>query len=217
MNINCGSVKLDLSNDINGNMYLKYNDSLFLTYVDNENLTFINVKKDACDEAQEIKYRKIVNISNSIKLKSKAIEEFTKETNDEEMSDDEIDPENQDIIRNNVYFPEDKYYEIEYSDPDEDDEPYFSFFGTSNNADVTLDEACYDTIIMNGNMTSNMVIFRSKLMNGCQAYRICFYTDGFVRLNLIGSKLRTFKLVFDDITKEPRCEFLDEERVSSNY
>lgn len=190
--ISSNNNKLEILHDINGNIYITQE---YLLMIDNKNnLELLKINKNLLfDKNNNIKYNKIIKTDCIYGLKNKTIDYI-----ENNLDTDEINEDEQNDINNFIYYPEDKYYKTEDIDIIDDDNCYFDFFGTCNCSDIKLDTALYDTIIINGGLSSTNVLFRSKLINDLAIYRITIYTDGFIKLNIVGTKIITYKL--DNLT-----------------
>ena len=151
-----------------------------------------------------------------MKLESLTFEKpdiFTKLTNQHlkrKMIDDEIDialnnGDGNNFIdeddQNNVQFyinnPETKYVNyIEY-DGTNDDNSFYIINGEYKLAinNFKFENSNYEIYFMDSKI--NSPIFYTQIINDNSFYRISIYTDNTIKLNIIGTKIKTFKLNFD--------------------
>ena len=61
----------------------------------------------------------------------------------------------------------------------------------------------YECIVINGDLSSNNVMFKTDIINDSPSYRIMIY-DKHVKLNIIGSMIKTYEIV---INSDKQIEF----------
>lgn len=194
-------VEATVHHDICGNIFIKINDSYHCLCVDShddiEFLEFFNFKPIP---NKNIKYSKILNTFEKKSLKGKLIKDLDNQNYDEE--EDEIENEGKYIAKYKSY-PEDKLY-IQDDKSDSDDEyieeyyePHYKFFKHGEKTivhclDQSLEDlAVYDTFVLNDNTSCVHLTLQAEEKSN---YRVSILTTGMFILNIVGSKLKTFKL-----------------------
>jgi hypothetical protein len=161
----------------------------------------------------EISFLKIYNfnINNSTQTNNKIINQQLKakliddeidialNNNDENNFIDEEDQNNVEFYINN---PETKYINYIEDVIDFDDiydTSYYMLYGDYKLAthNMDFDNANYEAYLVD--TKTNATIFYTKIINDNPFYRITINTDNTIKLNLIGSKIKTFKINIDDI------------------
>jgi hypothetical protein len=87
----------------------------------------------------------------------------------------------------------------EYDDYDDDIVGGFAFYGFKDNMIIneTIEQSTcnYDTLIADGDISSNKFIFMAESKNEQNSFRITIFTSGKFRLNIIGTSITLFKLI----------------------
>jgi hypothetical protein len=181
-----------LSHDVNGNLYITDDKDVYVFIIGAlDVLMLMKVDAKRFELNKPITHKKIEHSNGKYGLKTKIIDNII-----EDQSDDDIEEDEQEIIKKYTYKPDDKFCSIDYSSDDDDvyDEPYFKFFGICDESEVQMDISIYETVIISGGISSQHVIFKSVIANDSLSYRISIHTDGFVKFNIIGSKIKTYKI-----------------------
>jgi hypothetical protein len=181
-----------LSHDVNGNVYITDDKDLYVFIIGHlDVLMLMKVDPKRFELNKSITHKKIEHTNSKYGLKTKIIDDII-----EDQSDDDIEEDEQEIIREYTYKPDDKFCSIAYSSEDDDvyDEPYFNFYGMCDESEVQMETSIYETVTISGGLSSQQVIFKSVIVNDSLSYRISIYTDGFIKFNIIGSKIKTYKI-----------------------
>lgn len=223
--INCNGDIYNIEHDVNGNIYIKNNENLFTFLITNENkleLEQINVKLHSTNDNSLHHDFASRALKHSLKLKT--INEIIIDSSNEELDFEENEKE---LIKKYVYMPEEKLYDtnehLNEEDLSDDEiqvycEPKYVFHGDCQECIIQMDESIYDTIIIDGKLTSTFVIFSSILSGDTQSYRITIYTSGYILLNIIGSKILTYKLTKLNITNnQPSLEYLYQNCIETKF
>jgi hypothetical protein len=154
----------------------------------------------------------IFNKLGNQQLKGKMIDdeiEIALNTGDGNNFMDEEDQNNVQFFINN---PETKYVNyIEYEATNEDNSFYIingEYKLAKNN--YKFDNSNYEIYFVDSH--TNSTIFYTQIINDNPFYRITVNTDNTVKLNIIGTKIKTFKLNFDD-NLNINSELINEEIV----
>jgi hypothetical protein len=195
--------------DDNGNIYIcdKNNHNIYILNIDsNDDIKLEKIiNKIYNDNETVVSPIKKITTKNDLHMKSMA--EAINEINENEFEDynQEQIEELTNTYNNFVINPEYKYYndeEIELSDEDcyDDDEPNkFVFYGNLNKSKLLYDPAFYESIILDGNQQNSQLYFRTHLYNNQPFYRITFFSNGIINLNIIGTKINTYQINFDNL------------------
>ncbi len=205
------SFKLNLIEfDQNGNLYVKQNediymicinsvDDLFLEKIINKNNNLITNYDNL--SAIENKLKKAQK-ENKLHMKSmnEAINEIDK--NDLEDYDEAQIQDIADTYNEFVHNPEYKYYnqnEQEFSDEDCYDDDIHNIFNfhyvqyeSINKSELLFDPPCYEFLVLDGTPQNSQLVIRSQLTNNQPFYRVSFYTNGYIELNIIGTKINSY-------------------------
>ena len=211
------SIDMNFVYDICGNIYINKNEEYYLININNEdNIECEKVlQKNYINTNEDIKIKKI-NKQNDLHIKS--IESAISELNDDN-SDDVKDEFNDiyDKYHSYIYNPEQRFYHDEIiSDTDDDiDNTNFilkdreiKLFENSNSIikkiNFSFDIPMYEAIIIQGDIGTNNIIFRTEIINDQALYRLTIYTSGIILLNIIGTKIIKFIIDYDslEITKK---------------
>ena len=217
MNSKCD---MNFQYDMNGNIYIfKNNDYYFININNEDNIELEKVinKNNIIDT--NIKLKKI-NKQNDLHIKT--IENAIAEL--DEYDDDEEKYKFNDIYdkyHSYIYNPEQRFYHDENNDyeNDENDDDfdntnfaikerdiqlYANYNSVINKTDFSFDIPLYESLIINGDLGTNNIIFRTEIKNDQALYRLTIYTSGIILLNIIGTKIIKFCIDINtlDITKE---------------
>ena len=183
--------KIKILHDKLGNLFLENNDTTYYVYINGKNdiaLEKINKKKLFKSDNENYYNGKLKNISSS--LKKKIDENLENKNNNDEYIDNESKYyEKTDILINNHYANE------------SDIDPVFVFY---NDKDEYITEkgfdgdSIYSFLVIDGGLESNNNIMLSEPFNDTESYKIVLYTHGFLKLIIIGSCQRTYKLNLRD-------------------
>jgi len=211
----------NFSFDLNGNIYFEYNNESYMIYINrddcigfekiNNNSNKVEIKDNSIKLASD-KYDKI-DKKNKLQVKAieSAIEEF--DTN-EEFTKLKDDDDYMQQFGDYIYNPELKYYDenTEINDSESDDEEIIENIDDNNNDDVNIkynddykikiygelkkseysfSYSNYEAILIDGDLSSTNVIFRTQ--HQLPSYRVTIFTKGYIVLNIIGTKIITFK------------------------
>jgi hypothetical protein len=201
--------------DNSGNLYILTND-LYAIEIDRYNMpVFYKVKKEQYEIADTINYKRLMQKAHGSKLKEKMIDEmFDPYLKAPEEELDDCDEENKidiDALKHYKYFPEDKYYDLDNTTHEKDekydeDSEYFKFYGECAFIKTDFCNSIYDSVIIAGNISSNVVSFRSELIGDNTVYRIVLYTDGSIMVNVVGSEKTISILTYDGENIIAKCK-----------
>lgn len=184
---NDNNVKIKILHDKLGNLFLENNDTTYYIYINGKNdvaLEKINKKKLLNSENENYYNGKLKNISSS--LKKKIDENLESKNNNNEYIDNESKYyEKTDILINNYYVNE------------SDIDPVFVFYNDKDEYIIEKGfdgDSIYSFLIIDGGLESNNNIMLSEPFNDTESYKIVLYTQGFLKLHIIGSSERTYKL-----------------------
>lgn len=213
-------IEVSVHHDICGNIFLKHNQSYYcLTINQNDDIEFTEFVNFKPDEKQSDKsnksnkfslnYSNIINTYEKQSLKGKLIKELDDQNYDED--EDEIENEGRYITKYKSY-PEEKLYVTDKSNQsnqpndnselndeyvDEYYEPHYKFAKFGEKAMIpclndSLDDlAIYDTFVLNENTSCIHLTLQSEEKS---SYRISILTNGTFILNIVGTKIKMFKL-----------------------
>jgi hypothetical protein len=134
----------------------------------------------------------------------------------EDMSDDDLDEKENfyDMYEQSEdlkYNPEKRYFHSENNECDSDDMQndrniilYENVNDKISKLDLENDIPSFETLIINGNIKSNDLIFRTEIINDQPLYRITIFTNisqniAQIILNIIGTKIIKFNLNYDTL------------------
>lgn len=197
-----------LCHDINGNVFLKINETYHGCSIDgNNNLEFSEYDISKFSESNQIDYDIIMD-SDGNTLKKKILDKIE---NDED-SDNEEDYQNyRDKIK---CLKEDKYYCIldknydeeiemekdrgEFYEYDGDNFEYFKFYKTSKDKSILLLNKYFDCISIYDTFVrdENKNVTTSLINNSHNSYRLSFFRDNTIELNIIGDCIKTYTLKY---------------------
>lgn len=202
-----------LSHDINGNLYISDGQRTYAFIIGAfDVLTLMKIDTARFELNRSIIHKKIEHTNSKYGLRTKIIDDIIEDQDDEDLDEDE-----QEIIKEHTYKPDDKFCSVgDFTDDDDEvyDEPYFNFFGVCDESEIQMDTSIYEIMIMSGGMSSQHVNFKSSIVNDSLAYRISVYTDGYIKFNIIGSKIKTYKL---EKTDEINLVNIHESEVHSKF
>jgi hypothetical protein len=203
--------------DINGNLYLKQNDEIYMLCINSLDDLFLEKIINKENNTIE-KYDNLPNIETKLKkgqkenkLHMKTMNEAINEINKNDLEDfDESQIQDiADTYNEFVHNPEYQYYnqdEQEFSDDDCYDDDIinkFNFHYVSyeniNKSKLLFDPPCYEFLVLDGSRQNSQLVIRSQLINNQPFYRLSFYTDGHIELNIIGTKINSYIFNFDTI------------------
>ena len=194
-----------ISIDSTGNLYI-HDYWVYITKEDE--LGFIKIDKINFTKPDEIN-----NIKNQ-KFKAKMIDDEIDNVLNSGDGNNFIDEDDENNVNFYLNNPETKY--INYIDYNEDDKTIDSYYIL--NGDYTLaqnnynfDNANYEVYCIDNN---NTVTFYTQIINDNPFYRITISSDYSIKLNIIGTKIKTFKLIIENYI--PRIELLNTEFVFSS-
>ena len=200
--------------DINGNLYIKNNDDIYMFCINSSDDVFL--EKIINKEDNTIQKYDNITVDNKLKKSPKENQLHMKSMNE---AINEIDKNNledfdesqiQDITdtyNEFVHNPEYKYYnqdEQEFSDEDcydDDIHNKFNFhyirYDSINKSELLFDPPCYEFLVLDGSLQNSQLVIRSQLTNNQPFYRLSFYTNGNIELNIIGTKINSYSLNFN--------------------
>ena len=205
---------MNIQYDINGNIYIfKDNDYYFININNEDSIELEKVINKNNITDNNIKIKKI-NRQNDLHIKT--IENAIAELDD--YDDDEDKDKFNDIYdkyHSYIYNPEQRFYHDETDNSDtnnsDDDHEYTSFVEKDRNikfyselnkiiqTNFSFDIPMYETIIIDGDIGTNNIIFRTEIINDQALYRLTIYTSGIILLNIIGTKIIKFLINKDTL------------------
>jgi len=184
--------------DVNSNLYIKD----YWVYINkNDELDFFKV-----NNLNKSKNKKLVNKFKTQGLKAKLIdEEIEKVIGDGD--ENFIDEDDENNVRHYVQNPETKYVEyyddyIDDSDMNEEEkQPYFDINGNYKLIDnKKFGLSNYEVYYMNA--STNMPIFYTTIKLDNPLYRISVFTNQIIKLNIIGTKIKSFEINITNINND---------------
>ncbi len=201
--------------DQNGNLYVKKDDEIYMICINASDDLFLEKIINKTNNLIK-NYDNISSIESKLKKAQKENKLHMKSMNEAINEIDKNDVEDfdeaqiQDIVDTYNEFthnPEYKYYnqdEQEFSDEDcydDDIQNKFNFhyvrFESINKSELLFDPPCYEFLILDGTPQNSQLVFRSQLLNNQPFYRLSFYTNGYIELNIIGTKINSYILNFN--------------------
>lgn len=200
-----------LCHDVNGNIIVQIGSKYYFLSIDrNDDLEFMELNyEETVEREQDVNYREIRSTQEKFSLKSKIVEEIEKEKEreedegDKDFEDEEVD-DDMDIRMYFKCYPEERNYYVDRTGDGgeyEEDEAIFKFSKSGNYCDIKcLDRtmgsnAVYDTFVLG---KGKEVLFTLELnQNQKSSYRVTFDFDGFVELNIVGTRVKRFTLGYD--------------------
>ena len=212
------SLKLNLIEfDVNGNLYIKYNEEIYMFCINSSDDVFLEKVINKYNNTIQT-YDNLTDVENKLKKSQKenklhmksmneAINEIDK--NDLEDFDESQIQDIADTYNEFVHNPEYKYYnqdDQEFSDEDcydDNIENKFNFhyvrYESINKSELLFDPPCYEFIVIDGSPENSQLVIRSQLINNQPFYRLSFYTNGYIELNIIGTKINSYNFNFDNM------------------
>ena len=193
-----------ISIDCNGNLYI----GNYWVYINkNDELDFMKLDKLTFDKPDKI--NKVINQQ----LKATMIDkEIDKIMNDED-GDNFIDEEDQNNAEFYINNPETKYVNyVDFEcDLNDESDSYYLITGDYKLAinEYNFTNANYEVYFVD--IKNNSTIFYTQIINDNPFYRITVNSDNTIKLNLIGTKIKTFKLTYD--TDNIKSELINSEFV----
>ncbi len=198
--------------DDNGNIYIinKNSNDIYMLSIDRyDNLVLekiINKQYNDNTIVSPIKKNKKQN-DLQIKAISEAITEFNQ--NELEDYDENQIQEISDRYTEYSINPEYKFYNHEddeqdnLSDSDNDSTCYddnqdnkFNFYGNLTKSYLLFDPPCFETLVLTDLL---QVIFRTSIKNNQPFYRISFYSNNTIDLNIIGTKIISYSIDWNNL------------------
>ena len=194
-----------ISIDSAGNLYI---DNYWVYINKDDELDFMKI-----DNLSFEKPDKVVSIKNQ-NLKARMIDDEIENVLKSGDGNNFIDEDDENNVNFYVNNPETKYVNyIEYDNNDEiSNDSYYMLNGSYKLAknNYNFDNANYEVYFKD----INTVTFYTQIINDNAFYRITVSTDNYIKLNIIGSKIKTFKLILDNSI--PKIELVNTEFVFSN-
>ena len=204
MSLQFSNITAQLFHDCFGNVFLSVDDASNISYAftidKNNDIEVFDVDLTKLDEliSDDIVYDKIINVE-STSLKKKILDDI--EGNED--SDQEEDFQNfKDKIK---YLEEDKYLFVQNNEIES--ENAFKFYKMTDNSSIQSinrgfkASAIYDTYIRdkNKNVIASLISETDE-----NYYRISFYNDGNISLNIIGDAVKNYMLEYNNNTTSLR-------------
>jgi hypothetical protein len=224
INITNTEKKALLYHDIFGAIYLVYNNILYLVHIDDDKIILSKINQKIMIEINNelIDYYKGTILplltKNSLKEKLNNLND-TNDTYDTTNLRDNLNyfPEDKYFIKKIIDQKIEKTIFLntiddngddcddcnndEYHECDDDIVGGYIFYGYNNKLVLTKtieQSSCnHDTLIVDGDIDSKNYIFLAECKEH-NSYRITLFTSGKMILNIIGSHIRSFKLIDDD-------------------
>jgi len=195
-----------ISIDLAGNLYI---DNYWVYINKDDELDFMKI-----DNLSFEKPDKVVSIKNQ-NLKARMIDDEIENVLKSGDGNNFIDEDDENNVNFYVNNPETKYVNyIEYDNDNDEisNDSYYMLNGSYKLAknNYNFDNANYEVYFID----INIVTFYTQIINDNPFYRITVSTDNYIKLNIIGSKIKTFKLILDNCI--PRIELVNTEFVFSN-
>ena len=194
-----------ISIDLAGNLYI---DNYWVYINKDDELDFMKIDNLSFENPD-----KVVSIKNQ-NLKARMIDDEIENVLKSGDGNNFIDEDDENNVNFYVNNPETKYVNyIEYDNNDEiSNDSYYMLNGSYKLAknNYNFDNANYEVYFKD----INTVTFYTQIINDNAFYRITVSTDNYIKLNIIGSKIKTFKLILDNSI--PKIELVNTEFVFSN-
>ena len=181
--------------DKNGNAYI---DNYLVSIDKNDCIEFIKTN----EQQNGNKYanaKKLKPIELKVRMINDELDKI-RECDGENMYDDDEEDDEEDRLNIQHYIsnPETKYVEYKEDNDDEDDSdditgPYYNIDGEYNESSIEMENAMYETYYIDSEKVSH-VIFYTTIRKDNPIYRISFYTNNIIMLNIIGSSMKYFKM-----------------------
>jgi hypothetical protein len=184
---------IKLKYDLFGNVFLisdSDNDIYYLTIDSSNKPELMKVSNDKLEDLSKYNINfTIGKLYSGVPSLKGAVEDDISEKQQNNELDDEVE-------LNDEYFPEHKYFYCTGGDienefiNDSDIDPQFRFFNHKQEYVTELGyptNALYSILIVDGTTKSKNIIFYSEEYNNTCSYRITFYTNGYIKCNIVGS------------------------------
>jgi hypothetical protein len=216
---------MNLAHDRNGNIFVFKNDEYYLININKDDDIELEKIINKHNDNTKIELKKI-NKQNSLHIKTieNAIEEL-----EEYDNDDDKDKFNDIYNKYNsyIYNPEQRFYHEDDEENEDDDYDYTSFIENEriiklyasvtsniiNKTDFLFDIPVYESLIIQGDIGTSNLVFRTQIQNDQSLYRLTIYTSGIILLNIIGTKIT--KYIINPDTLEIKKDFY--QNIKSNY
>ena len=187
---------IKLKYDLFGNVFLidsnstNNNNIYYLTVNANNKPELVKTNKNKLEDLStyDVSFTTGKLYSGVPSLKSAINEDITRKQRNNELDEE--------VIVNDEYFPEHKYFyctggdvENEYLN-ESDIDPQFRFF---NHKQEYVSQygyptnSLYNVLVIDGTTKSKNIVFYSEEYNNTCSYRITFYTNGYIKCNIVGS------------------------------
>ena len=195
-----------ISIDLAGNLYI---DNYWVYINKDDELDFMKIDNLSFENPD-----KVVSIKNQ-NLKARMIDDEIENVLKSGDGNNFIDEDDENNVNFYVNNPETKYVNyIEYDNDNDEisNDSYYMLNGSYKLAknNYNFDNANYEVYFKD----INTVTFYTQIINDNAFYRITVSTDNYIKLNIIGSKIKTFKLILDNSI--PKIELVNTEFVFSN-
>lgn len=187
-----------LHHDINGNVYLSHDNTLFMMSIGkNNDIEFYNISHDKLESTTnkpELIYGNIIDTEGT-SLKKKTMDRIEKD------DDSDREEEYQNYQEKIKCYREDRYYctDDRKHDSDDENEEYFDFYKKDGDNSIELMDnyfdgmSLYDTFIREQN--KNVIV--SLLFSNGNSYRISIYKKHddnsiLLELNIVGDQIKFF-------------------------
>lgn len=207
---------MNITYDLNGNIYI---DSHLLTITKDNDLELeqiINHQNNISDnityDSKHVKFtEQPKKIQNSFYLHEMAVNDIvdTFKLNEEENHDIFDSEDTMNSIVNTLYNKEMiRIPDIQSDHSDTEslnsyDENVgrinYKIYGELQLNKTSDSYAMYETHIYQGDINSNNLIFRTEVLNDNPIFRILLYTDGYAKLNIIGTRIIEFKITKNEL------------------
>ena len=193
-----------ISIDLAGNLYING----YWVYINKDDeLGFMKIDNLTFD-----KPKNIINVKNQ-NFKAKMIDDEIKNVLNSGDGNNFIDEDDENNVNFYLNNPETKY--INYIDYDQDENTIDSYYMLNGDYKLAqnnynLDNANYEVY----SIDNNIVTFYTQIINDNPFYRITISSDYSIKLNIIGTKIKTFKLIIENCI--PRIELINTEFVFSS-
>jgi hypothetical protein len=196
--------------DQNGNLYVKQNEDIYMLCINSSDDLFLE-KIINKNNNLITNYDNLSAIENKLKKAQKENKLHMKSMNEaiNEIDKNDLEDYNEaqiqdiaDTYNEFVHNPEYKYYnqdDHEFSDEDcydDDIHNIFNFhyvqYDSINKSELLFDPPCYEFLVLDGTPQNSQLVIRSQLTNNQPFYRVSFYTNGYIELNIIGTKINSY-------------------------
>lgn len=178
-------IKECISIDVNGNLYIN-NYWVFINKDDE--IDFLKIK-DLTFNISKVDENNTKKLTNQL-LKAKMIEDELDNIINSGDGNNYIDEEDQNNVQFYIHNPEAKYVNYYDINNDEFRDSYYILSGEYKLANNNFDNANYEVFFIDSKLKTP--IFYTQIVNDSPFYRITVFTDNTIKLNLIGTKIKTF-------------------------